>query len=218
MNGTELAAVLVRAFERLADSSDELRELDAAVGDGDLGITITKGAAAVGVRMAALPPDVQPGDVIRATAEAFGGANPSTFASLVSSGLTAGARTTEGHEEIASPEVVALGRAAAANIMRRGKSSVGDKTILDAVVPSLDAAEQHPSDATVALDAAITAAAAGIAAVTGIAASKGRAAWAGERGVGIPDAGATAYLRFLEALLGSLAGGELAEPIAGDVS
>ncbi|MHB1164120.1 MAG: DAK2 domain-containing protein [Candidatus Nanopelagicales bacterium] len=200
MNGAELAGALAQAFARLAGSSDELRELDAAVGDGDLGITISKGAAAVGSRLAALPPDVQPSQVIAATAEAFGTANPSTYAALVSSGLTAGARTTEGLDGIATPQVVSLGRAAVATIMRRGKSSVGDKTLLDALVPSLDAAELHPTDGLAALDAAIAAAAAGIDRVTGIAARKGRAAWAGERGVGVPDAGATAYLRFLEAL------------------
>ncbi len=200
MNGAELAAVLATAFARLADASDELRELDAAVGDGDLGITISKGAAAVGARVSALAPDVLPSDVILATADAFGTANPSTFASLVSSGLVAGARTTSGLAELSTPEVVALGRAAAATIMRRGKSSVGDKTLLDALVPSLDAAELHADDGTEALDAAIAAAVAGIAGVAGIAASKGRASWAGERGIGVPDAGATAYLRFLEAL------------------
>lgn len=200
MNGTDLATALTLAFARLANSSDELRQLDAAVGDGDLGITVTKGAEAVGLRLSELAPDVLPGDVILATAEAFGTANPSTFASLVSSGLVAGVQAVNGLEELSTPEFVALGKAAAATIMRRGKSSVGDKTLLDALVPSLDAAELHADDGAVALKAAIAAAALGIDSVTGIAANKGRAAWAAERGIGIPDAGATAYLRFLDAL------------------
>jgi len=205
MNGTELSAVLTTAFARLANASDELRELDAAVGDGDLGITITKGADAVGIRMSELAHDVLPSDVILATADAFGTANPSTFASLVSSGLAAGAKTTSGLADLSTLEFVALGKAAAATIMRRGKSSVGDKTLLDALVPSLEAAELHTDDGAGALQAAIAAAVAGIAGVTGIAANKGRALWAGERGIGIPDAGATAYLRFLEALSHSVA-------------
>jgi dihydroxyacetone kinase-like protein len=200
MNGTELATVLSLAFARLANASDELRELDAAVGDGDLGITVTKGAEAVGLRLSELAPGVLPGDVILVTAEAFGEANPSTFASLVSSGLVAGVQTVNGLEELSTPEIVALGKTAAATIMRRGKSSVGDKTLLDALVPSLDAAELHAHDGAMALEAAIVAAAIGIDSVTGIAANKGRAAWAAERGIGIPDAGATAYLRFLDAL------------------
>lgn len=200
MKGTELVIILSSSFGRLSNSSDELRGLDAAVGDGDLGITVSKGAEAVCLRISELAPDVLPGDVILATAEAFGAANPSTFASLVSSGLVAGVQTLNGLEDLSTPEIVALGRTAAATIMRRGKSSVGDKTLLDALVPSLDAAELHVEDGVLALKAAIAAAALGIESVTGIAASKGRAAWAAERGIGIPDAGATAYLRFLDAL------------------
>ena len=94
--------------------------------------------------------------------------------------------------------MVAFGRVVAETIARRGKSAVGDKTILDALVPSLDAAELSADGG--ALEAAITAAATGIAETAAIAAKKGRAAWAGDRGIGVADAGATAYLRFLEAL------------------
>ena len=204
MNGASLASTLAAAFGRLAESGDELRELDAAVGDGDLGVTVVKGAAEVRSRLATLPPDVRPTDVVLAMADAFGNANPSTFALLVSRGLVAGARAIGDVDEFTTTDSVTLGRAAADAIMRRGKSAVGDKTLLDALVPSLDAAELHSSDGAAALESAIAAAAAGIAGVTDIAARKGRAAWAGERGIGIPDPGATAYLRFLEAMRESL--------------
>ena len=197
MNGSELAAVLDTACERLASTGDELRELDAEVGDGDLGITITKGAAAVRTRLATLAADALPNEVVLAAVDAFGTANPSTYASLVSSGVKAGAKATE-LTEVSTAEVVAFGRVVAETIARRGKSAVGDKTILDALVPSLDAAE-FSADGH-ALEAAITAAAAGIAETASIAAKKGRAAWGGDRGIGVADAGATAYLRFLEAL------------------
>jgi len=197
VNGTQLAAVLDTACARLASTGDELRELDAEVGDGDLGITVTKSAAAVRTRMAALGADVSSTDVVLVAGEAFGTANPSTFASLVSSGVKAGAKATD-LTEVSTAEVVAFGRVVAETIARRGKSAVGDKTILDALVPSLDAAEANSEGA--ALEAAITAATAAIAETAAIAAKKGRAAWAGDRGIGVPDAGATAYLRFLEAL------------------
>ena len=197
MNGAQLAALLDTACERLASTGDELRELDAEVGDGDLGITVTKGAAAVRTRLATLDADVLPNDVVLAAADAFGTANPSTFASLVSSGVKAGAKATE-LTDMSTAEVVAFGRAVAETIARRGKSAVGDKTILDALVPSLDAAEFSADGG--ALEAATAAAAAGIEETAAVAAKKGRAAWAGDRGIGVPDAGATAYLRFLEAL------------------
>ena len=133
-------------------------------------------------------------------AEVLGSSNPSTFASLVTSGLKAGARESEAGADWSVADSVALGRVVAATIARRGKSAVGDKTVLDALVPSIEAASEHLTDGAAALTAAIAAAEAGIASVTDAAPRKGRAAWAAERGIGVPDAGATVYLRFLEAL------------------
>ena len=200
MNGAELAAVIVRACTGLGEASDELRELDAVVGDGDLGVTIAQGTAAVRARLGELPADIEPSQVIGAAAEVFGTSNPSTFASLVASGLKAGARECAGRADWGVADSVALGQVVAATIARRGKSAVGDKTVLDALVPSIDAAGQHLSDGAAALAAAIAAAEGGIAAVLDAPAQKGRAAWAGERSIGFADAGATAYLRFLQAL------------------
>jgi dihydroxyacetone kinase-like protein len=200
VNGAELADILARACAQLGEASDELRELDAVVGDGDLGITIAQGTAAVRARLAELPPDVEPSQVVSVAAEAFGSANPSTFASLVRSGLVAGSREFEGQADWSVADSIALGGVVAATMARRGKAAVGDKTVLDALVPSIDAASAYPSDGAAALAAAISAAETGIADVTDVPARKGRAAWAGERGVGVPDAGATAYLRFLQAL------------------
>jgi dihydroxyacetone kinase-like protein len=200
VNGSQLAEVISRACQRLGEGSDEFRELDAAAGDGDLGITVAQGSAAVRDRLADLPADISPADVVSLAAEVFGSSNPSTFGSLITSGLMAGARESEAGTDWGVADSVALGRVVAATIARRGKSAVGDKTVLDALVPSIDAASEHLTDGAAALAAAIAAAEAGIAAVTDVAPRKGRAAWAAERGIGVPDAGATVYLRFLEAL------------------
>ena len=51
MKGHELVALLDRALIRLADSREELRDLDAALGDGDLGITVSKGSEAVRAKL-----------------------------------------------------------------------------------------------------------------------------------------------------------------------
>ena len=83
-------------------------------------------------------------------------------------------------------------------IAKRGKAELGDKTMLDALVPSVAALEAGSSDE--ALEAMIAAARKGIDDTTGLVSRKGRAAWLGERTIGHPDPGATAYLRFLEAL------------------
>ena len=64
MKGSDLVALLDRAMEPFAASRDELRDLDAALGDGDLGITVSKSCAAVRAVLAELA-DPSPAQVLR---------------------------------------------------------------------------------------------------------------------------------------------------------
>jgi dihydroxyacetone kinase-like protein len=198
VTGPELRLLLDRALELVAQSEDELRDLDSAIGDGDLGITVSRGAQAARQSMAALPPESTPSEVIRAGATAIASANPSSFAALVATGLLAASRSVAGRDSLTAGDVVTMAQQSIAAITKRGKSEVGDKTVLDALVPSVAALEANPSDAGLA--AMIAAARTGIADTTAGVSRKGRAAWLGERTIGHPDPGATAYLRFLEAL------------------
>lgn len=200
MTGAELSALLTAALERLEDSRDELRRLDAALGDGDLGITVSKGAAAARAKLAELGVDADPVGVLRAVAPAIATANPSTYAALTAAGLLAGAKALDDAQAIDRAQALALGRAAADTIAKRGKSAVGDKTVLDALVPSLEALASAPAGALAALEAMIAAARGGVEETAGLRSQKGRASWVGDRSEGQPDPGATAYLRFLEAL------------------
>lgn len=197
----ELVARLDGALARLAGSQEELRELDAALGDGDLGITVSRGAEAVRTKLAALDNATFPG-LLRAAGTAFASANPSTFAALVGGALLAAAKAV-GTDEPTAGDAVATGRAAADSIQRRGKSQQGDKTVLDALIPSVDILESmalRSESGTRALEAMVSRARDAIAATTPLQSRRGRASWVGERGTGHPDPGATAYLRFLEAL------------------
>jgi dihydroxyacetone kinase-like protein len=197
----ELVTRLDGALSRLAGSREELRELDAALGDGDIGITVSKGAEAVHAKLAGLANPV-PRDVLRGAAMAFSAANPSTFAALVGGALLAAAKVVE-TDELTGQEAVAIGRAVADSITTRGKSQVGDKTVLDALVPSIDVLESMVSRSTAGtatLDAMVKSAREAVAATAPLRSRRGRASWMGERSVGHPDPGAVAYLRFLEAL------------------
>ncbi|TAL95348.1 MAG: DAK2 domain-containing protein [Paraburkholderia sp.] len=202
---SELRTVLSRALSTLPAHAEELRELDAALGDGDLGITVQAGSAAVVAALAALPADAALNDVLLAAGKAFSTANPSTFAALIGGGLLAAAKTVSGKSSAGKDEALAIGRAVAARITERGKSKVGDKTVLDALVPSLDVLEASQGEADALLALMIDTARERIGATAGLQSQKGRAAWVQERSIGHPDPGATAYLRFLEALRGALA-------------
>ena len=198
MTGDELRTLLDRAFEILAGSEEELRDLDAAVGDGDLGITVARGADAARQAMRSLPDAATPAEVLRVLASAISSASPSSFGALVASALLAASRSVAGSPSLSRDGVVTIAQQAAAAVEKRGKSTLGDKTVLDALIPSVRALEGSTSDEGLA--AMIAAARRGIEETTPSVSRRGRAAWLGERAQGHPDPGAVAYLRFLEAL------------------
>lgn len=198
MNTAELIEQIRRSMTLLVNSADELRDLDQVLGDGDLGITISAGARAVDEALATADPDAAPSDIIRTCAKVFANANPSTMAALAAGGLLAGSKAWKGLESI---DVAAAGefiQAAAANISHRGKSQVGDKTILDAMVPAADALLE-PADGIEPVDAAINAAARAVIETRDLQSRRGRASWLQDRSIGLQDPGATAFLRALEA-------------------
>jgi dihydroxyacetone kinase/dihydroxyacetone kinase-like protein len=100
-----------------------------------------------------------------------------------------------GSDEIDGAKVVAMLRAAAEGIKTRGQSDVGDKTLLDALVPLTDRLEQEltaGADAATALAAAAATARESAEATKELIAKRGRASYTGERSVGSVDAGAMA--------------------------
>ncbi len=197
MQTPELIRTLDVALKHLATCSDELRDLDAALGDGDLGITVSAGSAAVIAACASLAEDATPATVLRTAAGAFANANPSTMAALVGGALLAAARTIGNVQDIDLRVGLTIGNVAAESIATRGKSKVGEKTILDAIVPALEAMESAPDDV---LAAGIRAAREGVEQTRSLQSMRGRAAWLGERSKGLQDPGATAFVRFLEGL------------------
>jgi phosphoenolpyruvate---glycerone phosphotransferase subunit DhaL len=207
MSSNEMRDVVSRALGALPEHTDELRDLDAALGDGDLGITVQSGSKAVVAAWAALPAEASASDLLLAAGKAFSTANPSTFAALVGGGLLAAAKTVTGKQSLEKADALAIGRAMAARITERGKSKVGDKTVLDALVPSLDVLETSQGDAVASLTAMIGIAKEQVEKTAALQSQKGRAAWVQERSIGHADPGATAYLRFLEKLRDAMTSG-----------
>lgn len=195
MNGEELSTAISNTLADIVNYADELRDLDAALGDGDLGITVTLGARAVINALAELPTTATPVDIARTCATAFADANPSTMAALVAGGLLAGSRLWSDKAAVNVADAAAFLSAAAENIGKRGRSQVGDKTILDALVPAADALADVYStsgDSVAALDAAIAAAEKGVVDTCAMQSRRGRASWLQERSIGLQDPGATA--------------------------
>ena len=202
MTGSELRELLHAVLASLGEQADEFRKLDAAVGDGDLGVTVRQGAAAVRQALDDLGDGgTTVADVIMASARAFSQANPSTMSALTAGGLIKAAKAI-GDDPVNLEQAVAAGRAFYDSVAARGKSSRGDKTMLDAIGPSVDAlaaTNTRGGSGAEGLDAAIAAAERGIEETTPLNSKKGRARWVGERSQGHPDPGAVLFLRFLEA-------------------
>ncbi|MDD9206920.1 dihydroxyacetone kinase subunit DhaK, partial [Georgenia sp. 10Sc9-8] len=194
-----LREVTLAVTERMPQHADELRELDAALGDGDLGITVSAGARAAHEAVAALPPDAHPSEIVKAAGAAFAGANPSTYAALVGGGLVAAAQPLADAERFTTAELATATRAVLDRIVERGGAQVGDKTVVDVLVPVLQVLESRTGEAPAdvaehSAEAAREAVAEGVDRTS----QRGRAGWVGERSVGHQDPGSVAMLRLIE--------------------
>ena len=198
MQGKELNHHIRQSLVILIESADELRDLDLDLGDGDLGITITAGSNAVIAELEKLPEDATPTEIARTCAKAFANANPSTMAALVAGALLSGSRTWEAKEEIGLTEAADFVTAAASSISQRGKTQVGDKTILDGIAGAADALTSA-SDVGEATTAVVDAAARAVRDTKDLQSRRGRASWLQERSIGLADPGATAFQRLVEA-------------------
>lgn len=193
--------LLIERLSSMAAHGEELRELDAALGDGDLGITVTRGSAAVAAALGELPEDSDAATLLRAAASAFAAANPSTFAALVGSGLFAAADAMPPRSNLGSAELVIALQAVFDRVSDKGGARLGDKTFLDVLHPVIGAL--HASSDESAMGAsAVLAAQDAVDASAKLQSARGRAAWQQERTIGQRDPGAVAVLRFVEVLSG----------------
>ncbi|RGE20755.1 dihydroxyacetone kinase family protein [Leucobacter sp. wl10] len=195
---SRLRETLIAALPRMERHTDELRELDAILGDGDLGITVSAGSRAAAGAVAGLPEDADARSVLRVAGLAFSSANPSTFAALVGSGLIGAADTLERGAHLGVDGAAGLLRALSERIAERGGAEPGDKTLLDVLAPVVSALE-----AGAAPEELSGVAAAAVEETAGWRSRRGRAAWQQERSIGQRDPGGVAALRFVEEIVGA---------------
>ena len=187
--------------EVFAENQQQLTALDSAVGDGDLGSSLDRGFTAVQLELSANPPaDLRSAfqNVATVLIRTMGGTAGPLFGTFC---LRAGAACA-GKSELAPADVMELFQAGVEGIQQRGKAAIGDKTMLDALLPAVDAmrgALEAESGLTEILERGAAAAEAGMRATITMQARKGRASYLGERSVGHQDPGATAAHLLLKA-------------------
>jgi dihydroxyacetone kinase-like protein len=192
-----LADGLRRIAAHMETVADELNALDGQLGDGDLGITMTRGGRALQEILPTLPADV--GMALLACAQAITKVSGSSYGTLLATGLMAAAKATRGRTEVPWSETAALLRAALEAMQARGKASLGDKTVLDALDAAVGVAEGKTEPGEI-LTAAAAAVDATLDRMRGTQARIGRARIFGERSVGLDDPGMCAFRELLRGL------------------
>lgn len=201
----DVVAWLTTATERLDEAKAYLTELDSAIGDADHGINMTRGFNAVMAEVPALPVD-DIGGLLKAAGKRLMSTVGGASGPLYWGYFTKFGNTVLGKPEIDFPEFVTGVEAGIADIQVRGKAEPGDKTMLDALLPALDAlrAGRDRGDAPAdALAAAVVAAEQGMVGTIPLVARKGRASYLGERSAGHQDPGATSSHLLLKAMADS---------------
>ena len=177
-----------------------LTDLDAAIGDADHGFNLDRGFAAVKAELAANPPaDIRAAFAAAATVliRTVGGAAGPLYGTFF---LRAGAASA-GKTEFEATDVVAAFKAGVEGVRQRGKANVGDKTMLDALVPAVEAMERALAEGAglaQILERAAAAAEGGMQATIPLQARKGRASYLGARSIGHQDPGATSSHMLIE--------------------
>jgi dihydroxyacetone kinase-like protein len=203
IDATDVRVALGRCRVVVERHSGYLTRLDAILGDGDHGDNLVIGFRAVEGMLDDLPPDTPPGELLRAVGHrlvaAVGGASGPLYGTAF---LEAGA--SAGDAPTLDPAMLGpMLTAAADGLARRGRCTVGDKTILDALRPAADAfvqasaVGQHPADA---MTAAVRAAAQGMRHTRSLVARRGLALRLGERSIGHLDPGAVSCVLLLRAI------------------
>ncbi|TAJ46061.1 MAG: dihydroxyacetone kinase subunit L [Herbiconiux sp.] len=171
----------------------ELVTLDREIGDGDHGENLDRGYTAVLAKLGELPSDAVPGDALKLVATTLISTVGGASGPLLGTAYLKAAGAVGKEPELDGAALVALLTAARDGVVLRGKAEPGDKTMIDAWTPAVDAAAaalaEGKSEVEI-LDAAATAAEAGAVDTEPLVARKGRASYLGERAIGHRDPGA----------------------------
>lgn len=188
----DVIGILKNLKQLFNDNKDYLVELDGKMGDGDLGLTMSKAfTAAYDELMGTEETDI--GKILMKAGMLMAKAAPSTMGTLMATGFMRGGKAISGKIRISTADLADFFQAFVAGIMERGKAKPGEKTIIDSLKPAADTLSQlRKEDAAEALQKALLAAESGLESTKSMVAQHGRIAYYKEKSMGEKDPGATA--------------------------
>lgn len=202
----QIVTWLELASGELEQQKDFLTDLDREIGDADHGLNMNRGFKKVMEKLPSIA-DKDIGTILKTTGmtllSSIGGASGPLYGTF----FIRSATSVMAKEALTVTELEKMLSDGVAGIVQRGKAEPGDKTMVDAWLPALEALKANQDAApSTALTAAVDAAEQGVKDTITMQAKKGRASYLGERSIGHQDPGATSTHLLLKALSNSLAG------------
>ena len=206
IDNKKLVAIVQATAKRIEAEKDFLTELDNAIGDGDHGINLARGFAAVEKKLPELA-EKDLGAILKGIGMALvsnvGGASGPLYGTAY---MKAGA-ALKGKAERTPEDFAAAFDAAIGGVQMRGKAHEGEKTMQEEKMPACKAYKEALAagkDMKAAVHEAVEAARKGVEYTKTILATKGRASYLGERSIGHQDPGAVSSLMMLEEIAQAL--------------
>lgn len=198
----KLLEVLNRIIADVAEQKDYLTQLDNVIGDGDHGINLDRGFKAV---QEAVPSyaDMEVDEILKDVGKKLMKVVGGSSGPLYGSAYKKCGVCLKGKTEISMEDFFNMLDTSIAQIQKLGGAKEGEKTMLDAMIPALNAMKESyaaDADSKKALAAGVAAAESGIEYTKTIIATKGRASYLGERSLGHQDPGATSFTLMLKAI------------------
>lgn len=196
----KVVEILLAMAKVLEENKEYLTDLDNVIGDGDHGINMARGFAEVEQQADALEQkDI--GNILKTVgmtlvSKVGGSSGPLYGTAFMKAGMVIGAK-----DEIDISDFLRGLETGIEGVKARGRSTTGEKTMLDAMVPALEAMKEKQAagaDTSELLAAGVAAAEAGVEATKPLIATKGRASYLGERSIGHQDPGATSFTLMLK--------------------
>lgn len=206
INGSDVKRILRKINVMLEENKLYLSELDAAIGDGDHGLNMSKGFKAVVEKIEVLSDD-DIGNILKSSGMALvsnvgGASGPLYGTALMKGGMVLQNKSTMNINDFIEILQVALD-----GIKMRGKAIEGEKTMIDSLSPAINAGKKAKAEEKTSKEILLAirdAAKEGMDKTINIIATKGRASYLGERSIGHQDAGATSLYLILNTIVEDL--------------
>jgi len=206
MDSGKVIEIIQAIAKKIEAEKDYLTELDNVIGDGDHGINMARGFQMVETKLPALA-DKDIGTILKTVGMTLVSTVGGSSGPLYGTAFMKAGMAMAGKNEMDMGDFLNCLDVAIEGVKMRGKATQGEKTMLDAMIPALDAMKvsyESNAPAAMVLEIGVGAAWEGVEYTKTIIATKGRASYVGERSIGHQDPGATSFSDILETISESL--------------